>query len=83
MGVNFQRLNRWLNKPTWGDFIIQMIGWALVLGMFVVYIVSTANERSMWLTVLYTLLLVVFYVVMFVSGYRHVKSHLIKNKVEK
>ena len=80
MGVNFQRLNKWLNKPTWGDFIVLMIGWTLTLGALVAYVVFTTDERSMWLTLLLILLLVVLHVAMFVGDYHHVKSHMMKHK---
>lgn len=72
---NFIRLNKWLNKPTWGDFIALMIGWGLLLGVGIVGLILSTESRPTWQTILFVLLLLLTYVVMFYSSYYHVKKH--------
>ena len=72
---NLINLSRWLNKPTWGDFVGLMIGWAILLGSGIVAIIDSFARRPIWLTIIFVLLLLLVYVAMFYSGYCHVKRH--------
>ena len=72
---NWKQISNWLYKPTWEYFIYLTIGWAVVLGLFLFEIIYTFDNRSIWMTVLYVLILLLLYMLIFVSGYKHVRKY--------
>lgn len=78
---NWKQISNWLYKPTWEYFIYLTIGWAVVLGWFGFEIICTFDDSSTWMIVLCVVLLL-FYVLMFVSGYKHVRKYENAKNVE-
>lgn len=73
MGTNYNRLKRWLYKPTWFDFWELSILWTFIYGLSLWGIIM--ETKNMWIMLLLIALASAFFALIIYSLYRHVKDY--------
>lgn len=69
---NFIQQRKWITKPSWFDFVLIILVWAVVLGSL-----AFIAENWWWI-----LIIAILYIVIVYSAYKHVKEYQDRKKDE-